>query len=66
MIKAIRITLEGNKNNNSIFFANYQAHLTNNDSLMQNVMEVGVMLLARNEKTPIKDEDVVMKTQKLN
>jgi hypothetical protein len=55
MIKAKRITLEGNKNNNSIFFANYQANLTNNDSLLQNVMKLGVMLLACDEKTS--DED---------
>jgi hypothetical protein len=32
MLKAKRITLEGNKNKNSIFSANDQAHLTNNDS----------------------------------
>jgi hypothetical protein len=64
MIKVKRITLEGNKNNNSIFFPNYQAHLINNYSFMQNAMKVGVMLLARNEKTSIKDEAVVLKTQK--
>jgi len=41
LMNAKRITLEGNKNNNSIFFAKDQAHLKNKDYLLQNVMKLG-------------------------
>jgi len=54
--------LEGNKNNNPIFFANDRAHLTNNDSLLQNVIKLGEMLQAYDEKISGKGESMVLKT----
>jgi hypothetical protein len=55
--------LEGNKNNNSIFFANGQARLTNNGYLLQNVVKLGEMLHACDEKISGKVEAMVLKTQ---
>jgi len=55
--------LEGNKNNNPIFFANDRAHLTNNDSLLQNVIKLGEMLQAYDEKISGKGESMVLKKQ---
>jgi hypothetical protein len=58
-----RITLEGNKNNNSILFANDQAHLTNNDFLLQNVIKLGEMSQRCDEKISGDVKAMVWKTQ---
>jgi len=55
--------LEGNKNNNPIFFANGQAHLKNNGYLLQNVIKLDEMLQAYDKKISGKVEAMVFKTQ---
>ena len=55
--------MEGNKNNNPIFLANDQTQLTNNGYLLQNVIKLGEMLQAIDEKISGKVEVMVLKTQ---
>lgn len=55
--------MEGNKINKPIFFANEQAYLTNNDNLLQNVIKLGEILKACDEKISGKVEAMVLKTQ---
>jgi hypothetical protein len=63
MMNAKSIALEGNKNNNSLFFAKDQAHLKNKDYLLQNVMKLDEMSQACDEKMSGKVEAMVLKTQ---
>jgi hypothetical protein len=62
-MEARRIHLEGNKNNNSILFADDQVHLTNNDALPQNVIKLDEMLQACDKKISSTVAAMEMKTQ---
>ena len=63
MDNKVFVTIDAQCNHeNPIFFANDKAHLTNNESLLQNVIKMGEMLQACDEKISGKVEAMVLKT----